>query len=320
MPNNYSGNASFAYNGKDYDFEILNGFGQARIPVYMGSHHFKLTVYPGAVNECSFEIDYQILPLIFIPHIQGSRDDFIIVEAGYGCNGRVAFYVNGKYVRDYTFVNGIATISMYSYAIDAYNVKVIVSGGDLVYKYEQKTYVKKNQLKLASSLNLLYQGGQTYQVKLLDINKRLFPNQIVSFYVNGKLFKKVKTNSKGIAAVTLTQLPGKYRVVAKFDDIQLSNIVNVKQIITLNQAVVKKSAKNLVLQASLAKVNGKYLKNKMITFKFNGKKYSAKTNAKGIAKVTINSNVLKKLKVGQKVIYTATYVKTTLKKATSVVK
>lgn len=67
MPNNYSGNASFAYNGKDYDFEMLNGFGQAKISMYMGNHHFKLTVYPGAVNECSFDLDYEILPLISIP-------------------------------------------------------------------------------------------------------------------------------------------------------------------------------------------------------------------------------------------------------------
>ena len=38
-----------------------------------------------------------------------------------------------------------------------------------------------------------------------------------------------------------------------------------------------------------------YYENKKITFKFNGKKYTAKTNVKGIAKVTIKSSVLKKL-------------------------
>jgi hypothetical protein len=83
---------------------------------------------------------------------------------------------------------------------------------------------------------------------------------------------------------------------------------------------VKRSAKKLVLQATLGKVNGKYLKNKKITFKFNGKKYTAKTNKKGVAKVTIKSSILKKLKVGKKVTYQATYLKDTVKKTVKVKK
>jgi invasion protein IalB len=66
------------------------------------------------------------------------------------------------------------------------------------------------------------------------------------------------------------------------------------------------------LTATLAKVNKKYLKNKKITFKFNGKKYTAKTNKKGVAKVTIKSSVLKKLKVNKKITYQATYLKDTV--------
>ena len=76
--------------------------------------------------------------------------------------------------------------------------------------------------------------------------------------------------------------------------------------------VKKKSAKKLVLRATL-KINGKAVKGKKITFKFKGKKYKAKTNKKGVAKVTIKKKVLKKLKVGKKVKYQATYGKVTKK-------
>lgn len=82
--------------------------------------------------------------------------------------------------------------------------------------------------------------------------------------------------------------------------------------LTLKKVKVKKSAKKLVLRATL-KINGKAVKGKKIIFKFKGKKYKAKTNKKGVAKVTIKKKVLKKLKVGKKVKYQATYGKVTKK-------
>lgn len=83
--------------------------------------------------------------------------------------------------------------------------------------------------------------------------------------------------------------------------------------LTLKTVTVKKSAKKLVLKATL-KINGKAKMGLKVIFKFNGKKYTAKTNKKGIAKVTIKKNILKKLKVGKKVKYQASYGKTTVKK------
>ena len=88
----------------------------------------------------------------------------------------------------------------------------------------------------------------------------------------------------------------------------------------LKSVSVKRSAKKLVLTASLAKVNGKYLKGKWISFKFNTKTYKAKTNSKGVAKGTVKSSVLKKLKSGKKVSYQATYLKDTVKKTAKIKK
>ena len=87
----------------------------------------------------------------------------------------------------------------------------------------------------------------------------------------------------------------------------------------LSKVTVKKSAKKLVLKATL-KINGKVAKGKKITFKFNKKTYKAKTNKKGVAKITIKKSVLKKLKVGKKVKYQASYGKTTVKKTVKVKK
>ena len=82
--------------------------------------------------------------------------------------------------------------------------------------------------------------------------------------------------------------------------------------LTLKKVKVKKSAKKLVISATL-KINGKVAKNKKVTFKFNGKKYTARTDKKGVAKLTVKKNVLKKLKAGKKVAYQVTYDKVTKK-------
>lgn len=89
--------------------------------------------------------------------------------------------------------------------------------------------------------------------------------------------------------------------------------------ITLKTVTVKKSAKKLVLTATLKKGSSP-LKAKQVTFKFNGKTYKAKTNSKGIAKYTIKQSVLKKLKVGKKITYSASYSSFTAKKTAKVKK
>jgi hypothetical protein len=62
--------------------------------------------------------------------------------------------------------------------------------------------------------------------------------------------------------------------------------------------VVAKKAKTVKFTAKLLDKNGKAFKNKVVTFKIKGKKYSAKTNAKGIATAS-----LKNLNVGKYFIY-----------------
>lgn len=80
--------------------------------------------------------------------------------------------------------------------------------------------------------------------------------------------------------------------------------------LALKKVKVKRSAKKLVLQATL-KINNKAKKGLKVIFKFNGKKFTAKTNKKGVAKVTIKKKLLKKLKIGKKVKIQVSYGKTT---------
>ena len=69
----------------------------------------------------------------------------------------------------------------------------------------------------------------------------------------------------------------------------------------VKKTVKVKKGKKIVLKAKLKWSNGKAIKGKMIVFKFNKKFYTAKTNKKGVAKITIKHKTLKKLKAGKKV-------------------
>lgn len=92
-----------------------------------------------------------------------------------------------------------------------------------------------------------------------------------------------------------------------FSDIVRFKVPKDKTIkLTLKTVKVKKSARKLVLSAKL-KQSGKALKGKKLTFTFKGKKYKAKTNKKGVAKVTVKKKVLKKLKVGNNITYKVSY-------------
>ena len=113
----------------------------------------------------------------------------------------------------------------------------------------------------------------------------------------------------------IRELPGIYTIIASYNGESVSSTVTIKQTLKpyKKTVTVKKTASKLILRAVLKKYAGKGISGKKIIFKFKGKKYSAVTNSKGIAKVTVKKSVIKKLKAGKKYSVTFTYVKNTVK-------
>ena len=170
-----------------------------------------------------------------------------------------------------------------------------------------------------SNINMYYYDGHIYKVRVKgDDGKFLEEEEIVTIKIGKKSFK-VETDEEGYAILKIPSkiTPGKYTISATYKGQTVKNKLTVKQVLKTTKTVkVKKSAKKLVLKATLKK--GKTaLKGKVIKFKVKGKTYKAKTNKKGIAKVTIKKSVIKKLKAGKKyaikVSYLSDVVKATLK-------
>ena len=143
-----------------------------------------------------------------------------------------------------------------------------------------------------------YDGGKYFSVKIVSADGKVAASGVsVKFTINGKS-TTVTTDADGIAKIKITDVPKKYTMKTTFNGKTVKNIVSVKQVLKAKKVTVKKTAKKFTLKATL-KINGKLVKGKQITFKFNGKTYKVKTNAKGIAQKTLNKKVIKKLKKGK---------------------
>jgi hypothetical protein len=124
----------------------------------------------------------------------------------------------------------------------------------------------------------------------LENNKPIGEGNSVAFTINGKKIT-VKTDKNGYASFKITQKPKKYTVTAQYKDIKVQNTITVKKVLSAKN-ISKKKAKKIKYTATVK--GKKAFKGKKVTFKINGKTYSAKTNKKGVAKV-----YLKNLKVGK---------------------
>ena len=185
---------------------------------------------------------------------------------------------------------------------------------DLGYIACLKVYTVADDSKIINNkdISVDYAGGKYFSVKVVTADSRVaVAGEKVTFTINKKT-KTVTTNKNGIAKIKITDIPKKYTITTKFKGKTYNNTVTVKQVLKTKKVTVKKTAKKFTLLATL-KINGKLIKGKVIKFKFNGKTYKAKTNNKGVAKVTIKKNVIKKLKKGKTYTVKVTYVKDTIK-------
>ena len=302
--------------------DLKNGIAVLNLSCVPFGDHVLSGKYVGSDYEVedSYRQIYTLKPLVKIPYDEKyGTNKSITFQVPSQANGELSVSLDGKPIT-VSLVDGKASIKMSNFSIGEH--KILFDYNDDYYGHFAEEYsfdILPHPVRLvAKDINMSYYDGTYFKVTVYGKDGKIAKGVNVTFYVNGKKYKTVKTDSKGIAQFKIVQVPKTYKIAAKSLGETVTKKVIVKRILVLKAVKIKKSARKLVLTASLKKVKGKYLKNKLITFKFNGKTYKAKTNSKGVAKVTIKKAVLKKLKVGKKVKYQATYVKDTVKKSATV--
>lgn len=232
--------------------------------------------------------------------------------------GNLTVTVDGK---NYTqaLVNGSATVNIPALSTGNHNIIITYSGDDKYASIVKNTNINIPKPKLmGKDIAMYYTSGYKYKI-LVTLNGVAVKGKKVIIKFNKKTYPVI-TDKNGYAILKLDAKPGKYRIIATYDNVKLDKHVTVKSIVSAKNLKVKKSAKTLKIKVSLKKVNGKFLKAKKLTLKFKGKTYKAKTNKKGVVTFSIKKNVIKKLKVGKKYSYKVSYLKDSVSKKITVKK
>ena len=156
----------------------------------------------------------------------------------------------------------------------------------------------------AGDISKVYTDGRKFTAKFLKSNGKALAKKTVRFKINGKTYK-VKTNSKGVASLSLKTLKkGTYKIISyNTDGLTKTNTVKVVKstttsLTTSTYTFLKSDSKTIKVKL-LNKFGYAPGKGKTIKIKINGKTYTRKTNANGIASLKLPS-----LKKG---VYTVKY-------------
>ena len=323
VPEDVTGNVTININGTEYPTVKVNDTTYvAEIPLAPGNYTVNATVSndPKYADKTSDNKEFTVEDVAHIEAEDMKRGwdspyDYLakLVDAkGNPVSGQtLIFTVNGKEYEAVTDSEGVAKLTTSKLAVGVYDVTVTnPATGENVTK--KVTIVKR--LLQNKDLTKDFEGPQAYRVLAIgDDGNAVGAGVVVAIKVNGVTYK-IKTDKNGYATLPIHLNPKSYVITATYHKTTVSNKIVVRQTMKLvKTAVTVQKGKAFVLSAVLKWSNGKAIAGKVIKFEFYKKTYQAKTDSKGIAKVTIPAKVTQGLKKGATYLYSAMYIKNILK-------
>ena len=225
-------------------------------------------------------------------------------------NQSIIITFDGKNYTAVTDANGTAKIKVTVSKVGTFDIVAYFNGeGNLIAsnsKGKLTSTKDSTSLTSASKTYTVTTTSKTIAVTLKGGSGNVIANRKVTATVNGKTYTAT-TNSKGVATFKLTLKTVKtFTVSLKFaGDSYYSassksikvKVTKTKTKLTVPKKTYKKAKKVKKLTATLKDQFGKVIKSKKVTFTVNGKKYTAKTNKKGVATVKVKLSKKKTYKV-----------------------
>ena len=209
-------------------------------------------------------------------------------------NKNVKFTLNGKTTNVKTNAKGVASLAVGSLKPGKYTVYYQYSNaGSKDYSAgSNKITVSKLSASLtAKNLKMNYNDGSSYKVTVTNKAGKALANANVKFTINGKTYN-AKTDSNGVAKLKINLGVGYYAVKSVVSDTYYTSNTASKHIL-VNGTKFIAGDKNVMTgtkasySVKLADAKNKAMKNAKVTFSIDGKTYNAKTNSKGVAKVSL---------------------------------
>ena len=337
VPADATGNIIITVNGKDYLLIANNGIDTVKISGLSKGQYNVLVEYTGdsnylnSINTTTFnviggEIKESIIAITVgenglitgvLRDINGNRiPDAVITITSNGIKTNIATNNKGEFTiqtdknNEYLFIfEGNDELSS--------SIAVITVNDIPTPTIRKNTYIEvdPNFTRVATDYDAGERGAMFYAV-LKDSAGNVLANKTVQIGVNGAIYN-VTTDEQGRAGLMVNLISANtYTYALSFqgdDEYNASPLASSRLIVTKKTLKItasnksfKKSAKksiSITLTPSKNPFDGKkYLKSgKKVTLKVNGKTYSAKINAKGVAKFTIK--LTKKGKFTAKIKY-----------------
>lgn len=194
-------------------------------------------------------------------------------------NKNVKFILNGKTYTKKTNSNGYASLDI-NLKVGTYTIYAVHPKG---YQISNKIVIKTSVI--ASDVSKHYLSSKVFSATFYGKNGKVLAKKYVTFKAHGNTFK-VKTNSKGVAKLTIISKPTSFEMysINPSTGEQKTNTVKIVHTMSASKMTVF-SDKTSTFKVKLYK-DDKLVKNAKVYVYIKGVKKTAKTDSNGIASVS----------------------------------
>ena len=176
--------------------------------------------------------------------------------------------------------NGIAKCSLKNLEAGEHDIFIDYYGDDGFGDLSNWRVVTVSKAKISTISSEATFNGVNVKVKLLTKDGKALASKEVTVKFNGKKFK-VKTDKNGILTFKKSMKLKKksYSVKIYYMGTQMTKKLKTKPV----SIKVSKTKRKLIIKATI----NKKIKNKIVKIKVNSKRFTVRTNGKGVAKLTV---------------------------------
>ena len=300
---------SIGINGQNYDY-ASDDEGIVKFPIELPAGNYTINatfkgnaLYYSAFTNATVTVDKADVNLstdnLVMEYKDGSGWTVCLSDANGNAvnNARIYIAIKGKAYAVRTNSSGIAKLPI-NLAPGVYDINATFSETDCytgAFTNATVTVNKATANLSADNLVMRYKDGNGWTVRLNDTNGNAITNTKININIKGKTYA-IKTNSTGIAKLTINFAPGVYDINATFSETDCYTGAFTNATVTVNKATANLSADNLVMRykdgngwtVRLNDTNGNAITNTKININIKGKTYAIKTNSSGIAMLPIN--------------------------------